>query len=638
MLQQPEAASPAGYRADIDGLRAVAVLLVVASHLGTRPTGGYIGVDVFFVISGYLISASILSEMQSGRFSIAAFYERRIRRIFPALLVMLFVVSILAYIYLLPVEMLEYARSLLGALASGSNFLFWHEGGYFDSPSALKPLLHTWSLGVEEQFYILFPIFLVVMRRWFPKRLQAGIYAIAAISLVAACRTVQHDDAAAFYFAPLRAWELLIGTIISQRYLPAPRSAVGRNLMTGIGLALIVAPAILYTPDTRFPGLTALPPCLGAALLIAGGDTGSSLVGRLLSWTPIRFIGLISYSLYLWHWPVIVFRSSGSFLLYANQWPEKLVKLVLLGISIVLATLSWRFVERPFRKGRWRPNRLQLFSLAGGATVALALIAVAMVTRNGFPNRLPPDARHVAEYLVRPPESRPSEKTCFVLPSNTFADFDTDRCLTPTSGEPSILVAGDSHSAMLIHALAETFPDRSILQASASDCPPMVVRVSGRSGASNCASLNDFLFNDYLLHQHVGTLLLVARWRSSDIPGIAATIAFTQLHNIPAVLVGPSVEYDASEPRLLAIALWKGNVQDVPKHALPGPRELDHQLSEMARTVWHVPYISIYDDLCQAACPLYATGSAPLVYDGNHLSGEGALLLAHIIRDRHQLP
>ena len=198
MLQQPEAASPAGYRPDVDGLRAVAVLLVLASHLGTRPAGGYIGVDVFFVISGYLISASILSEMQSGRFSIVAFYERRIRRIFPALLVMMFVVTLLAYRYLLPLEMMEYARSLLAALASGSNFQFWHEGGYFELPSALKPLLHTWSLGVEEQFYVFFPLFLVAMRRWFSRRLKAGIYGVAAVSLIAACLSVRHDSVTAF--------------------------------------------------------------------------------------------------------------------------------------------------------------------------------------------------------------------------------------------------------------------------------------------------------------------------------------------------------------------------------------------------------------------------------------------------------
>jgi hypothetical protein len=166
----------------------------------------------------------------------------------------------------------------------------------------------------------------------------------------------------------------------------------------------------------------------------------------------------------------------------------------------------------------------------------------------------------------------------------------------------------------------------------------MVVRVNDRSGARNCAAMNDFLFDDYLLHHRVGTLMLVARWRQTDIPGLARTIAFTQAHDIPTVLVGPSVEYDTAESRLLAIALWKGNVEDVSKHALEGPRLLDRQLSELARTAWHVPYISIYDDLCQAACPLYADGSAPLVFDGNHLTYRGALLLATILRDKHQLP
>ena len=643
MLQQPEAASPAGYRPDIDGLRALAVLLVLASHLGARPTGGYIGVDVFFVISGYLISASILSEMHSGRFSIAAFYERRIRRIFPALLVMMFAVTLLAYFFLLPVEMTEFARSLLAALASGSNFLFWHEGGYFELPSALKPLLHTWSLGVEEQFYVFFPIFLILMRRWFPRRLKAGIYGVAALSLLAACLTLPNHDVAAFFFAPLRAWELLIGTIISQHYLPSPRGRFARNLASGLGLALIMAAAFLYTPDTPFPGLTALPPCLGAALILyagetpADGGTGNSLVARLLSWTPIRFIGLISYSLYLWHWPVIVFHGAGGMLLRETQWPEHVTKTILALVSIAVATLSWRYVEQPFRKGSWRPNRRQLFTGAAIATAGIAAMGVAMLVRDGFPGRLPPDARHMAAYLA-PGTANPNARLCFLVPDTSFADYQQARCLAEEAGKPSVLVAGDSHSAMLVHAFAEIYPERDIMQASASDCPPLIGPVAGRHRSANCTRMMDFLFDDYLPNHSVGTLVLVARWRETDIPGISRTLAYTRAHGIRTVLVGPSVEYDTPAARLLAIALWKGDLKDVPAHQMPGPRELDQELSGLAAMAWHVPYISIFDDLCPTDCPLYAQGSAPLVLDENHLSGYGALLLAERVRAANQLP
>ncbi len=211
------------YRSDIDGLRAIAVLLVMADHFHTHFAGGYVGVDVFFVISGYLISAAILKEMGEGTFSIANFYERRVRRIFPALIVMFFAVSAMAYYYLFPIEIMDYARSMIAAILSVSNFWFWHQAGYFDAPSASKPLLHTWSLGVEEQFYIFFPIFLVLVRKFLRHYLKAAVILVACISFVLAYVYVGKDATEAFFFSPLRAWELLIGTIVSQKYLPTIR-------------------------------------------------------------------------------------------------------------------------------------------------------------------------------------------------------------------------------------------------------------------------------------------------------------------------------------------------------------------------------------------------------------------------------
>src|SRR5580704_10816415 len=204
------------YRPDIDGLRAVAVLLVVAFHTGIgKFRGGFVGVDVFFVISGFLISSVILSEISAGHFSIAAFYERRIRRIFPALVVMMFVTSFLAAKYFLPSELTDYAKSLLAATFSVSNFYFWRQSGYFDAPAALKPLLHTWSLAVEEQFYIVFPLFLLLVRRLFPTRLRISIIAVAIVSFAASVLGAYQHSSSAFYLAPTRAWELLLGTVLS---------------------------------------------------------------------------------------------------------------------------------------------------------------------------------------------------------------------------------------------------------------------------------------------------------------------------------------------------------------------------------------------------------------------------------------
>ena len=242
------------YRSDVDGLRAVAVLLVLFCHLDYHlAKGGYIGVDVFFVISGYLISSVILTEMAAGKFSIAGFYERRIRRIFPALLAMLLGASLMAYRYLLPADLLAFARSELAALFSVSNFLFWSQSGYFDEVSAVNPMLHTWSLAVEEQFYILFPIFLVVVRRFCPKRLKAAVWTLTIVSLTVASIWVKFDSSSVFFLAPFRAWEFLIGTILSQRYLPSLKGPTQRNIASLAGIALILFAAAKYGPKTLFP-------------------------------------------------------------------------------------------------------------------------------------------------------------------------------------------------------------------------------------------------------------------------------------------------------------------------------------------------------------------------------------------------
>jgi len=622
------------YRPDIDGLRALAVILVLLNHLETPMTGGYVGVDVFFVISGYLISANILSDMAAGKFTIVGFYERRVRRIFPALLTMLLVVTLLAYRYLIPSEIEDYSRSLLAALASGSNFYFWHKGGYFDQPD-LQPLLHTWSLGVEEQFYILFPLLLVMIRRWFPQRLRPAIIGISVVSFIAACLTVRSHAIAAFFFAPLRAWELLIGTIVSQKYLPSLRGSLARNLASSIGLLLILVPGWKYNDLTVFPGWTALPPCLGAAMIIAAGETGSSLVGRLLAWRPIAFIGLISYSLYLWHWPIIVFQDAGEMVMHGAILTRP-IKIAISVISIAVATLSWRFVEQPFRSGKFRPGRRAVFAISGFATLLLAAAAGGMLGTHGMRWRFPPDALKVADSQMSSVDPESGAATCFLGPENTFKDFSKDLCLAPDNGKPSILFVGDSHAGMLRAGLETVFPDHELMQATASDCAPLIE--SPRQQSENCKNLLNFLFNDYLLHRRVGTLLLEARWRPTDLDALGTTIQYAQAHDINVVLMGPSIEYDKPEARTLILALRDGRPEEIREHRVIAPQILDFEMSQLASTRWHVPYISIYDDLCQPDCPIYAADSVPLLFDRNHLQADGAILLAKYIRAHGQLP
>ena len=449
------------YRPDVDGLRAIAVLLVIFEHLQTRITGGYVGVDVFFVISGYLISSVILSDMDSGRFSVAHFYERRIRRIFPALMGMLLGCSVLTFFLSVPSESDAFARSMLAALFSGSNFLFWQETGYFGAANELKPLLHTWSLAVEEQFYILFPLFLLAAHRWFPNKLRTAIWSITAVSFILACICVQLDATAAFYFAPLRAWELLIGTIVSQHYVPAVHGKVKRNFAAILGLLLIVVPSVIYTDKTHFPGLAAVPPCVGAALLIAAGETGNSLIGSLLAWRPMVFVGLISYSLYLWHWPILVFQK----LSYVRIPHRVLLSSVLL-VSLLVATLSWLCIETPFRTGRFRPNLRSLLLVTGITAAFIVLVGAFAIQTKGFPSRFPAEANNVDRYTDYGIATEWRDKACFINPTSTlgptFADFDKPKCLSEDPTRKQYLLVGDSHAAHLYPGLVAVFPELNI--------------------------------------------------------------------------------------------------------------------------------------------------------------------------------
>jgi hypothetical protein len=370
-------------------------------------------------------------------------------------------------------------------------------------------------------------------------------------------------------------------------------------------------------------------------MIIAAGETGSSLVGRLLAWRPIAFIGLISYSLYLWHWPIIVFQDAGGMVMHGAILTRS-IKIAISALSIAVATLSWRFVEQPFRSGKFRPGRRAVFAISGFATLLLAAAAGGMLLTHGMRWRFPADALKVADSASVNVVSDFGAGTCFLGPENTFKDFTKDICLAPPDGRPSILFVGDSHAGMLRSGLVTVFPDHELMQATASDCAPLLD--SPREQSENCKNLLSFLFNDYLLHHHVNTVLLEARWRVTDLDALGETIEYLQDHNIRVVLMGPSIEYDKPEARLVILALRDGRPDEIQEHRLTGPQNLDHEMAELARSRWHVPYISIYNDLCKPDCPIYASGSVPLLFDRNHLQAEGSILLFNDIRANGQLP
>jgi peptidoglycan/LPS O-acetylase OafA/YrhL len=622
-------------RPDITGLRAVAVFLVVFYHLGTPVSGGFVGVDVFFVISGYLITSVILADLRDGNFSFLKFYERRIRRILPALLAMLFVSTILACRYLTPAELEAYGKSECAALFSFSNIFFHSQAGYFASPSTLTPLLHTWSLAVEEQFYIVFPLLLVLLYRKLPRSMGTALGVIAAISFVAAVITVARDANSAFFYAPLRAWELLIGAILAHGLLPRIHGLIFRNLASAAGLALILWAALRYGGGTPFPGAAALAPCVGVALIIAAGETGPSVVGGMLSLRPVVFLGLISYSIYLWHWPLLVFQRTDK-MLFAQTELTTADKVMFTVLVVAIASASWFFMEQPIRRGRFRPAPRVLIPATACVVVLLAITSIALRMSGGFPGRFPLDAQRVGAYTKydRGPSTR--DGICYLQPTAVFADFHSDPCLVQHSGRRSVLLAGDSHAAALYPGLVQVFQDDDILQANVSSCRASTVEPTDSDKI--CVDLNSFLFGSYLTAHHVDILLLAARWSMSDFGALSQTIQFARDHGIQVIVVGPSIEFDQGLPRILAVALRKGDVEQAAAHRDPGPERLDAMMAKLAVSEWRVRYVSIYQDLCTPVCPLYAAPEVPLLFDSNHFTAAGAALMAKAMLVRHQLP
>jgi len=383
MIARPE------YRSDIDGLRAIAVLGVLFYHYGAHwISGGFTGVDVFFVISGFLITGILRREMEAGSFSLLGFYDRRVRRITPALFAVLIVTLAAGWFLLLPGDYHDMARSAAySATGLGNLYFFWNTG-YFDQTADLQPLLHMWSLGVEEQFYVVWPLLLFLLMKLLPSR--RALLGVLVIGLGAAFAfsvwEVGVDPKAAFYLPHPRAWELAAGAILV--FLPAIGNRLLGEVMGIAGIALIAWSYFVVTNADPFPGLNALYACLGAALVI--WPKPKTIVAGALSLPPMVWVGLISYSLYLWHWPVLVlFRH------YANgEVPDVTAAVSLAILSIVLAYLSWRFVERPFR----RPLGAPLLTVATGVAGAAGIVALsfAVVLTNGFPSRLPPDQAGMA--------------------------------------------------------------------------------------------------------------------------------------------------------------------------------------------------------------------------------------------------
>ena len=437
------------HRRDIDGLRALAVLPVVLFHagLGFFP-GGFVGVDIFFVISGYLITGIIKPEIDSSRFSVINFYERRARRILPAFFAVLLATEVAGWFLLLPEDYQGFAQSAIAATLFVSNIFFWSQSdNYFDQPAETKPLLHTWSLSVEEQFYVVFPVvifalsFLVARRKNGSALVAFAIGALTLLSFILAAWATYYKPVAAFYWLPTRAWELMLGALLALGVVKPARRQWVAECAAATGVALILFAALFYGKTTPFPGLSALPPTLGAALILYAGQEGRmTLVGHLLSLWPLHFIGLISYSLYLWHWPLIVF---GKF--YFGEDADSVVMSSIVLASFVPAALSWRFIEQPFRVKRGSLARGRIFALSGSAIAVAVVCSMGIVETAGFPARFP---AAVLSVLDRHQYEEARYGECHLASERHLTA--RNLCLRGAEGQKaSFVLIGDSHAAAL---------------------------------------------------------------------------------------------------------------------------------------------------------------------------------------------
>lgn len=494
------------YRPEIDGLRAIAVLAVLLCHAGiTGFAGGYVGVDVFFVISGFLITSLIVKDLQSGTFSFIGFWERRCRRILPPLFIVMVASFIAGWFLYLPADFDVLGQQMAAQSVFASNIQFKMQAGYFDVASQTKPLLHTWSLSVEEQFYLFFPIVAYFIWQYRRAKITKYLWICAIITFIAAAFIVRNSPSSAFYLLPFRAWELLLGAIVAVRATQVKFSPRMNEILSLAGLAAIFIPVVFYNEETFFPGALALPPCLGTAAIILANRQQQTFVGCLLSMKGPVFIGLISYSLYLWHWPILAYARYS--VLY--EFTPLIVLSYMVG-AFILAVLTWYFVETPIR-------RRQIFKTTKQAYLA-ALIAMLMTGAtgltvhflNGVPQRLSPEIARLADGAL---DINPHRAACDKPEFSRFAKDDICQLNPDHNIAPDFIVWGDSFAdafSTAFYDLAAQHKANGYI-VTAHGCPPILGFSQRVYKGFDCPGLNDRVLK-LIDQKNIKTVFLIANW------------------------------------------------------------------------------------------------------------------------------
>jgi peptidoglycan/LPS O-acetylase OafA/YrhL len=648
------------YRADIDGLRTIAVAPVVLYHAGMPfATGGFVGVDVFFVISGYLITKIIAADLEVGRFSILDFYERRIRRIFPALVAVFAFCLAVGYALMTPNDYAGMSRSMLAAALFVSNIFFWRSTNYFDAGSGQEPLLHTWSLSVEEQFYIFLPPAMILLFR-FGRGRKVILISALLLSLALSSILVFYKQSATFYLLPTRAWELLVGAVLALKFVPAVRSKKAADALSVLALVAILLPVIVYTHDTRFPGIAALPPTIGAALLIWAGESQTTPVHRLLSTRPFTLCGQASYSLYLWHFPLLVFAS------YAiGRDLSVSMAAIICVVSVIVSLASLKYIERPFRPraggdtGRLRAIRLP----AAGMAVAFAA-ALTVQLNDGISSRMDPIASRFVD-ADRDRDRHPSR--CMSVDQVIVPPRNACRFGAP-GARPSAILWGDSHA--MVTATAMDMEGRkqggAFLFAAAADCPiglgfgiRATSELTSTPSYRYCKAYNDAMLARTIADPEIKSVVLSSRWtnwRIGDPPnptesdedirledarrpartmfenrqiftlGLNRLIAELTAAGKSVYVVGPLPEPRFNVPRLLYVEHLGlgGKAPAIPRRDFEARHATILGIFQAIGRRHSVQFIWPHTVLCGPEfCPIAERGQ-PLYFDHNHLSVYGA--------------
>ncbi|GAB2697304.1 peptidoglycan/LPS O-acetylase OafA/YrhL [Microbacterium marinum] len=614
------------YLPHVDGIRAFAVLPVVLFHLGAQwIPGGFVGVDTFFVISGYLITGILWREMDpepgdDRRFSIWVFYQRRALRILPALVVVLAVVLVMSAVLQTPAAQAALGAQVLAATLFVSNFYFWQTEDYFAADPSSLPLLHTWSLAVEEQFYLIFPLLLLVVARWMKRRVLVVLAAIIALSLIASVFVTSVAPGAAFYLLPTRAWELGAGALLAIWQMR--RGGTSSNPWIALtGLALVVGSVFLIDKSMPFPGAVAIAPVLGAVLLI--GWARATWVGRVLEFRPLLYVGTISYSLYLWHWPVIVFWRT-----MTGNTIDPVEMIGLFAVAFLLAAASTAFVERPFRTRRVRAFPPRRVLIPATAVILVCATAGGLWTRYHF-NAIP--VTQAAQKVAETAEYSEAESyreqfrrgICFFSGSeaNAFATYDKDICATPEPNALNVLVLGDSHGAMWWRSLDLAYPDANVMQATASGC--FGLQTGG--GENECIELRDWVWGELIPSGEVDVVVLAGRWQPNSLPAVERSIETLTADGIRTVVMGPTVEYDGDLPVLLSRSVQFGTEFDFESLRIHQRDAVNAQARVVADAAGADAYIDVIDVLCgdSPECVLQTPEGVPMQFDYGHLTLPG---------------